>query len=1243
MSDKLLPQDRYLAQLLGLTEDELRYFKAEVQRRAAEGPQPAVVAGLETAVITAILINTAISIGLTLIATLLMPRPKTPGQLTTRQVGGDTLRVPAAFAPTYGFESVQDIAPLGDPIPLVYTKREFLNGQWYGGVRVSTPLLWSQIWSLGGSQLMRAVFLVSEGEIDSIHPNSFAIGNNTLAAYALEGNTKRVAIYWRPDGGRMSAGNLLAGATDDIGARGSYAPDIFRVDAAQGALISAFCGAYKPSTSTSFGVYAPIANGLGYRVNPQIRPLRQLQSRDEEYDARDDAQAIAGAWKYKYIYSSKSGVIFTSKGSAPGLQDLVVGDTFQFMLSRHSDGVLIPGSPPPEIVVRAQNNSDNKKGSQDGEETLIAVGGAVAGRQKQYDASLVEGELYKIGSCLAILVSRSPLFVSEADYSVKLFEGDSDESGVPSTEPPTVGSDAFYTFRVVRAGTIGVVGQTEVERRFFTGAELLPRATTKDAGDVWNYQTVGLNLAVGQIGSRHYTASAFPQLYRCSLGGFTINRRARFFEVGLKSVVGINIQGICNFADIPTAKEVFVSSVTALVYVSRSGTTLANNTYAVTATGGSGTGLTANITTVSGTPTSIAITNGGSGYKLNQQVTFTTGGASFVYRISALEYISQSIGEVSGYEAINWKAADSLDGKSIERSLSNAVYSSGSLAVPEKRYSFFRVLLRSKPDQNTVFETTGSVIFGVSSAKQTAVFNFLRFRMKADACWEVRFEPITSWELRNQDFTYVLLETGNTDVGVNAASVALPFSWGDIYAQGRILDSEDLIDIFKIKSLSPQREVGISWTEGDYASAEQGTYIDEWARVAEAYVYDEIKTSCDSSPEHEITYVNVIQENESVPQYDNMSLLGVNIRASQEWSQFSQFSCYVTGGIKVNGLLGGYDSTHLFPEILYDFMLNSRYGLGNEISPNQIDVPSFTAAAQYCLNNRFFYDGPKLSNTNWRQWAADVAATHALLLIERGGVFFLEQAIPEKPVIKGMFTAGNCISLELQVAEAEQREPFAVSVKYRTERYRSDSPLATTEFNYGVFPEPQERLIYHTTWGNGAAESIDVSDYCTSETHAIRAARYVIGARRLSDHTVKIKTTHEALTSPLAPGDFIKVALDYTHYSSFNNGVVTSDGSLVSSSALADGQHQVLLWNGDNTVPVAEGVLTVSGGGKVASPAGVIFTVKTTEIMTRTYRIDSIQPSEDGFDIDAIHTPLLADGTLQLYAEWSNDSYWTVA
>jgi hypothetical protein len=620
----------------------------------------------------------------------------------------------------------------------------------------------------------------------------------------------------------------------------------------------------------------------------------------------------------------------------------------------------------------------------------------------------------------------------------------------------------------------------------------------------------------------------------------------------------------------------------------------------------------------------------GETYSITNFQAAPSGTTTVVVAVQASTVFTEEVVTASGYETINEKAADGLAGVDVTDSTSNAIFTSGTVTAPEKRYSFFRISLRDNPSVDTSFIEMNNYVLVVAGVRETPSFNYMRFAMSGEASWEVRLEPVSSWEIRsNNTLTLVELDANG------GSPLALHFAGGVAYTKGKFFNG--LLDI---QGLQPKEEIGISWTEGDYSSDTDGTYLDRYARAAEFFVYDEITTSCSSGPEHEIAYVNVIQPNPSAAQYNNLCLIGMNIRASREWSQFSQLSAYVTEGKQVQRLLGGFGATHLFPEILYDFMLNKRYGLGNEISAEQIDTASFTAAAQFCQDNRFFYDGPKINNTNWRQWAADTAATHCLLLIERGGIFYLYQAIPQQPEIRGLFTAGNCINMELTMADAEQRQPISMSVKYRTEGYGGNAPSGNVDPSFGLFPEPKERLVYHNGWREGVTESLDMSEYCTSEQHALKAARFIIGARRLADHTVKISTTYEALTSSIAPGDFIKVALDYTYYNQFINGAVTGDGQLVSSTSLSDGNHEIVYWTGDKDTEVTEGTLTVSNGGKTAIPAGVVFTVKTSEILTRTYRIDSITPSEDGYEIEAVHAPLLSDGTLQLYAEWSNDDYW---
>jgi hypothetical protein len=76
------------------------------------------------------------------------------------------------------------------------------------------------------------------------------------------------------------------------------------------------------------------------------------------------------------------------------------------------------------------------------------VASAISGRQRSADDALVIGDLFKCGSCLAVLETRTPdnlLFSSDAD-----------------NQPVGGGQTITARFRVVRAGTVQVTPAAEI-------------------------------------------------------------------------------------------------------------------------------------------------------------------------------------------------------------------------------------------------------------------------------------------------------------------------------------------------------------------------------------------------------------------------------------------------------------------------------------------------------------------------------------------------------------------------------------------------------------------------------------------------------------------------------------------------------------------------------------------------------------------------------------------------------------
>ena len=93
------------------------------------------------------------------------------------------------------------------------------------------------------------------------------------------------------------------------------------------------------------------------------------------------------------------------------------------------------------------------------------------------------------------------------------------------------------------------------------------------------------------------------------------------------------------------------------------------------------------------------------------------------------------------------------------------------------------------------------------------------------------------------------------------------------------------------------------------------------------------------------------QVQHAAAQYNDLAIAGMKINASTEWSNFSNFSAYLTEGIQVRRLIddqgnsladtGALQSTNLFPEIAYDLLTDKDRGAGEhwyQPSPPRADA-----------------------------------------------------------------------------------------------------------------------------------------------------------------------------------------------------------------------------------------------------------------------------------------------------------------
>ena len=1213
MSDlPLLPSDLYIASILGLTEEQYRYFQAEVQRRAAAQPRPAVVAE-PTALAAISLAATLVSVGLTIAASFFKPKDQQGPQLRQSQIQGQSISNAQRFIARGGFDSVQDIASLGDFIPLIYACREQIDGQYFGGLRINAPLIWSQVKAVDKGQLLRAIFLIGEGAPNfQIDPNNIAIGNNTLGSYLLGDNENaRFTVYFRPYGGRITEDDRVLGTSNDPGSLVST--DVYAVNDETGNPAPYFCHARRPTTQTQFGVYSLIGNGFGLRVNPSLRPgvnaqvTVDVQGNKKSSNAEGrvvcepDYVSLAQREKFKAKFSGRSGLIDQN------------GNTWTYHLSNTSDvdtlfsegisagdwttEVQVGTNPLPSIPdenvaswlnmsqVIVSSNSLTSTATLNTEAAEAALANQVDGKY------VIEYAVYFVRSSKRIYT----------EYIVQI-QRDTVEQ---STGFVVVYSYSNVAGQITTSGPSGTASSS-VNDRLDAHQERCGDVASAIAG---RQKTWDDNLQIGELIK---VGSALAIVANRTPSTLAFNSDVDFepttpsqgnsVDITLQ-VVRPGIAYTVPLADITKSAKDGPAFYTATDY---------SHLFRIAV---------ANFSTLR-----------------ECQIIEVCFRSTLGIRISGLCNFRDTL----TYTQIDNRACYDKKDNTIQPGdyLTVDIFNSGQMNSAEERFSFFRV--RYREAGTTTSFTDLAPCFGIRGITQQNVFNDMRFVMPTIKRWEFQIEPLSGWEIRSG------AATGDLELLDSSLTSERTISTGGITVTFRGVTTEDgpFIPELSRSSLGPDKfrlasvqrgaedEIGINYTDGT-------SYLDMWGKLAEAFVYEEVRTSAESSPEHEIVNVNEIIPNITTPLYDKLAILGFNVRFGPEFSQFGQVSVYATLAL-ANG-------THLYPEVLQDVLTNNYYGKGDQISNALIDTISFESSKKWCIDHNLFYDGSVVGRVNLRQWAADIAAAHLLLFGESGGRFWLRPAWPgtitdPEPVpIQGIFTAGNIIenSFSLEYLEPEDRRPIQVSVKYREER------LSTSFNNPGVFPTEKEVLVREaSTFGSETdpIETLDLSGYVTNRAHAILAAKFVVRTRRIVDHVIRFATTHEGLVATIQPGDYIRVALDISSVNELRNGAVLGNGALISTQPFSDGVYTILAWNGKGDTEPTISSLTVTDAGTKAFPTGIIFTLYNSEIQTNTYQIERITPSEDGgFSIEAVHTPTTDSGVLVLANGFDTESNWVIS
>ena len=296
-----------------------------------------------------------------------------------------------------------------------------------------------------------------------------------------------------------------------------------------------------------------------------------------------------------------------------------------------------------------------------------------------------------------------------------------------------------------------------------------------------------------------------------------------------------------------------------------------------------------------------------------------------------------------------------------------------------------------------------------------------------------------------------------------------------------------------------------------------------------------------------------------------------------------------------------------------------------ESNASLLEVDDFVSTSRFLHAQKLFFNGVLGDRTNLRQYITDTAPYFLCNFVMMDGKFSLKPAIPVLeesgqinigPVpIEQLFTAGNILedSYKLEYLRSEERRPFKAVMRYRKESKNKFPEEKVVEVKLpGQFEEHGIRLL--------PQEQFDLTQFCTSENHAIQVAKYFLGIRKLVSHTISFSTTVDGLS--LRAGSYIKVITTSSPYSSANNGTVSSTGAVTSVRDMPDGQYPVSFFKTDSQ-DVEEALMEVSNN--IVSDSTFhdsVFTVRDESVKQNVYIVEQLTFSQEGtVDIVASEHP----------------------
>ena len=1238
----LLPYERQLIEILGISEQEYRKFAAEIASKGHRRP-----AGYEhipdircDPITTTILVSLAIGLVTTGISMLLAPKPVEPDEedpATSKNFGDQKGRT--RFNTSVGFDGAPQLAMLGSRIPILFGKYEANNpdggedgeiGSFNptGGILVEPLLVWSRMLSYGSYQVMKAVFTIGEAEINqSPDLQGILIGGQPIANIYRS----NYAFYWKSDRGdnRLYQSDLEYG---DAAPGNNAAGGIFTCPTLSGVLEPGFSMASSPANTTSFGVYSALPNGGRISVNWRVVSILKQDGDDDPEDRlQNERKKIAGSkadggkdgmpgegrW-----YSRKCGVMAVNGAeySLPTEVEINRGDTITY---RISGGSLV-----------GKCDLDKKSGV-----SMADLNNTINSIRERADALLNVGEIFQINRALFRVINRP------------------DDVWIP-------GAYFHYELKCIdftgSNRVIGICGTKNI------GAEVL---------------------AEGDGHAHEYArGSSWYAMTKVDLGQVRNTRACEVTELGIKSQVWQQAQGLCNFNNVPFPNElvkydqekVNISAGSMSKYMKRTSFFVL------------GVKDVRNPQGVEGRQRDETSDNDGlfDGFDILDGLTFAIQGSTPVdvfnyiriehpakaeYEFRLIPKPSQNIIRFLDAQVPNVWLLDTT-GPQVTQSIGTTHYGTFNVffnGIVKPLQSLFELEEVTQGDEDDYWANYKRLSCAVNTLSWQGAAGGPQGGGVQQAFMETIFGPLKPnsgssskavyGETRNGYF-YII--EGGVTFRVNSRATVMfggeamlhkngtakywsAYYWQVAESSGEIREGDVFVKLrgqsvtqgwpiqntwygnyFHLTSATVAfKATGVVCVDDPSAPPPAGARnFDMKAQIKEESAWSEVRHSCDDGPEHEIVYINESQDTVNIANYYDMSCVGLKLKSLNRISSFQQMQIWLANGISVHNLIDGtFGPSNNFADLLWWILETPGNSIGGELSSRLLDKESFVHTAKFLRNYWMRFDGAIADRVNVRAWATQMAPLFLCNFVIANGKFALVPALPvdssgqiitSAVPISMYFNDGNIINgtFELDYLPQTERQDFRAVMKYRDSEPNSLVELESVMVKWkgeGIIPPNQE--------------DYDMSPFCSRRSHALAAARYLLSVRRRVDHVVRFSTVPTGLS--LRPGDYIRLDTAASPYQSLYNAAVRDNLSILSAEPPPNGSHAAYVYRAGAEGTTEEIVEITNGAVVDPTLAGALLNIPNP-IPRRfgVYLVEEIALSEEGLvDIVGSHFPVYED------------------